>query len=1491
MGIMTTEKLAVITKISDQSTALKLVAQKLTLTVAEMPEGLTSGTAQVWVRPATHQDAVMFYKNHGPNFHEMAADGGTYDDLSLFPATAKGITSVRIPPYWSIAFFSDKNCKGDVYVASDESYEILHLVDNDIIKTAQSMIIHDPNDINKSTVIGISAERQGQSQVFEMGRHVLSKNSIKPLKCLLVPRGINVFTFSDAEFSKPLQTLTFPFLENTTDVAIGSLIVARSENRDRDWLTADSDSENSNFLVNRDGIGLSLDLVQSTTPTSKPYSDLCGQKLRNDKWAHLAFTWDVNTLQYYLNGRLVSTQQTDVAFNVSGPWTLGGDFCGEVGPISLHNSLMTQQDISTGRYNLPDADTEGLIECWPMNNVNTDAVTPIKGDYSCPFENEFTFWVTTKFPVSIADSPTAHIKATEVQQHIIQTRQARLNKANTDLEKAHVDGSKALREAHEKAEAKSYFSHVTRIFAWDRYQLILLDKHGQVPLIDNNKFNPDIPYMANGPSRNELITSDLYSHEDETKAFALDPVTKVMFISLVPKDARKFPRQSQLLFNLPNLAPQTLCELDTTIMALAVDPSGWSKHPVVYGVDNTGQVLAIEVDAFDVYDNQTGEYTYKPTRKMGKAKSQGTGHYSLAVNEKSKFIVWSNGHEIWRMNVIDPSRDYTGIILVNHAQSPNPIAVAIDDLSGDVYWVDGVDKMVRRLIAKENRVVDLYPAPIPRPGIDLDIFRAEDLQSKDVKYPSEATQKRIYWTSNYEQEVGATLISDIGVFAELSPVIDSSSTIMPSNMVRLNNAPLRDYRPNTNTKRFDLAGQKIFDIWLTDDGTQMAITYIDKYFDKPSQILSLRNLITGESKTIEGHYSCTANSHGGAVHSATGRIAVREDGKVIIRYFSEFGVEPSDYFPKEVTLLWSKIKLDFYSDKPFRDFRFPDGEFSADGRYLISQIIWRHNYVTVWDTLTGKVSMGLKSKKYASFDITSRDGQNLLFAQMLNNKVGVWDMSSGQQLHCTQPLGAIHRIALNKSGDRLAITPALGGIRVFDALTLTELMYLDSTNTYNLIGFLHDGQHIYGRTHEGQLRIWDLSLSNVVGQVRAVDSHHNYMPLPNGRQAWAISYSELNIVDFYCLPDRKVAHFDGETSWGSIDAFLLQAEHGFSVQMQVCPEVRGGWSPEAQSLLHLGEIGQGQIDIYWTEKHALKILITTQDGRVTNFESPTFTKDQEFNQWQNISVSIDPLGWGTISISGAKQVNFNTNAIENGLRTNNMLCRPRHNHTLEIARHTKNIYQQSFKGELGVFRMFNRSLSAAEIKKFSDMPSALPAQKPLHRDQILVTKTDGLCHLMSGMSDGSTPAIPLMQLKTDGGLVVQSTLGEAHTQLIDAQQVKFQKQRQAAHDLNKAEQDAAARQIRAHKDNKNGLQKAAKMINDGKEKAAKILAPAEDKVAKAKTLKEANVAAAWDQHYNRLDVEREKKWTKINKANAIKEAKTAPVAKRLAEAQKKRDAT
>lgn len=223
-------------------------------------------------------------------------------------------------------------------------------------------------------------------------------------------------------------------------------------------------------------------------------------------------------------------------------------------------------------------------------------------------------------------------------------------------------------------------------------------------------------------------------------------------------------------------------------------------------------------------------------------------------------------------------------------------------------------------------------------------------------------------------------------------------------------------------------------------------------------------------------------------------------------------------------------------------------------------------------------------------------------------------------------------------------------------------------------------------------------------------------------------------------------------------------------------------------------------------------------------------------EWYSVSLSVDSAGWGVFQVNGEAAGDVQRVTVPRTcLRLHNQVGR--FNQELEGA-------PSPLQGEIGVLRLWNRALTSSEVRTFHQTPLSVPKHPLRSYHRSVMEYRNGRPYLVSGMSDGSTPPVPLFELAVDKGLTIQSKSTTAHANLLAAQHTKQAVDEKAAADRATAQRDAHDRQSDAQASNQAAHAQAQRKLDAANASAAQQRADAHQRLAAASQLAEQKKNAA-----------------------------------------------
>lgn len=1461
-------------RVSSSHTALKLLGETAISLVLPKADTSNGVTVQAWLK-ATHLGRGVKLTSEA-DFHgdQMIAEGKIYNDLSLFPATRNGIGSVHLPDGWTIVLFDGQDCTGKVRVVSENKKYGAAIGGADA--TPRSMIVFDPEDFAPKYAVWLDGDKtDAVGHLVMAGRYYVQPQ--QNLSGLVLPEGLEATVFENRSFSGEATRVT------DRQVSFGrqkyrSVVItkphAQKTARIQARLEEDEARQSDRVLILTDGQDEGITATIGRTSSSRTRSQLTfgGERLREDRWHHLACTFDGTERHDYLDGRPVRTENYD---NIPVPakkgWRFeamfdsGNGFVCELAAASVHRGVMDRHALSIGRHRLPLQDMPDLIEGWALNGKENDPIVGVVLGAGEELPVDDACWTAASLPRSMLEGPTSHNAVRDARAAASRRAAEREAAATEQLTEAHNHGARAIMEAQYKARAASYLAgveSVTGVLGRRVHQAI--GDHGRLSLRSERDRTPANNWEWCGDSDILTYTEDRLERDKFWVALTgtetLGAASRIYRLRYF--NART--RQHSELFASP-----------TPLNALICDSSGRDLHPMLYWVEDSGMIRGLGFD---------GKQAVGEPRDIAMCLARGPGLWATAVDEENKKLIVTNGYEIWRADIGSDDVEGFAEIVVSHGLSPNPIAVAVDQDTGALFWLDGELGYVMGCNVDGENVRKLYDAPRPRPGIALDYCSVTSAGETKV-------HKRLYWTSEPRTEIAATIVVDPGPFAEIP--YDGQSRRLPE-LIDLQNATMEGYIAPMPEHQ---AGKGMFKAaWIDADRVQHTFNFRRESTGSPNDIVvfSVINEVTGVETDLPHQMSSDNYNFLGAASPASGQYAVKEDGRIFLLNALALNAAVDESA--------DPIQLVAHDDDEDRTRFINAAKFSPDGAFLLTHVE-HDNDILCWDAVSGRILHRISAAtqaKISVWEVFAQDGAQYILIIDKSGSVQVTDMATAEVKHAFSipALPMVMTATVNSDRSEMYLSRWYGAIEAWDVRTgVRQRTFLHKkARFYANLALYKQDTRLLAAYRSGTVIVWDTQTGQAL-QKHFIDENAWFETITPDESA-AIFYMYKRgrfslALEKHPLP--KVLAFDGDEAFGRMRPLMLDCTHGFAVQIHMWPDFpdtkfHQQYRPGPSLFFRLGAPGEGQVELVINQDFTLTLTVTDKLENTYPLSTETPVRMRE---WATVSVSISALGWGVISVSGAIEKEGRMACPETGLRSLGQIAAQENWRApqSEAEGHYISDPPNAFKGCINVMRFFNAELTSYEMEKFHGDPSAsLPPHIP-QRDQSLVPVPAKGCMLMSGMDDGSTAAVPLVPFATDGGLMIRSRTGQAHAKLIGAEHRRIDAHVVAA--KRKAVEDAkAAEKLRqAHLQTEAGLKKAADRIARGKAKAAEIVGPAQARLdaalaEKAKKINEAGAEKCAD-----IDKAQRAHDEKIAEGQRQYDARVKPASKRLTEAQDKRDAS
>jgi len=699
-------------KVADKTTALRLTGDQavgfLDIRENSAAEGMT---VQAWVQPASFSRGAMAYSKRRFTGTSIAFSAGRYDDLSLFPIWSRSgsVGSLRVPPGYSVTLFSGKDCTGQARGLIQDVDDYGQSLDF----AAKSMLIIAPVRGAQRYVVAFGDEDlRGPATVLELGRYeTLPAAGAKGFVfgSFLIPLGVEV-TLYQLPACKGASCQAHGESFDRQGVAPERSLAVTKSTLLQAGVSTPERAEMVLLFCDQEGEGLNLRQSAPVVPTAEPVLSFAGQSLRADKWHHIARTFDGQQVLSYLNGRLVRHEKSDVLLDVGSELIIGRDLYGTIGQVSLHAGVLSRKTIAKGRFDQldpEDREATGLLAGSNLDGSGNDPIIDVASEHGYALPDGEGFWIAAKLPVSVLDSGLAQ-KALALAQTRASAaeNQAELT-AEKRVKKAHDRSGKALQSAHDQAQSDAYASHIRGIFGIVARGLTRVSAEGKA-------------------AQYGLLEAILRRAQWNLNDFVRDAATGMLYvIGSSPSQEYAGPgaapgdHANAIMWADEESDQVQVHVLSNPGLAIGLDNTGFDGDPIMFWVEYDGRIYRRPV-----HGGPPAEHIHSAIGFGGEQQ------WSMTFDQGNKRLVWSNGAEIWSAPSRPEPKLSSAHVIVPNGLSPNPIALTVDDLTGDIVWIDGKLDKLRRCNKDGGEIRDLYDAPGATAAIDLDFFDVSMLDAE-----------------------------------------------------------------------------------------------------------------------------------------------------------------------------------------------------------------------------------------------------------------------------------------------------------------------------------------------------------------------------------------------------------------------------------------------------------------------------------------------------------------------------------------------------------------------------------------------------------------------------------------------------------------------------------------------------------------------------------------------------------------------------------------
>ncbi len=1352
-------------KLADLSSALRFTAdQAISLRRPRSGTLNSAFTLQAWVRPTAPERGVLAFAAECFHGHGVPFKAGRYDDLAGFRVGSEAVASLRVPPGWRAVIFKDSGCTGAARLLDKDTAAL----GAEWQAAAQSMLVLDLSDLRpRFAVVFRDAAFKGPALVLGLGRCDDTTQlgaAAREWGSVMVPAGLALTLHDQPGCQGAARTLVGDVAE--LDAAQGPALGALPWARRVRSLALTSDGERSvrksappqrvGIFTAASGQGLGLDIVQPDSPVLPVAVQFMGERLAADRWHHIAIAFGNGQSMACLNGHALNTTPPKGGFDLSGEWMLGQDYAGEIGLVSVHDTAWTAQQLAARRFEVPRQGDAGLVACWALEGSGKQWLLELQSGTKSAMPVADAFWVSAKFPRSMLDTGVARQALSVATQAGNESLHKARLAGQAELEHARLKAQGVRRRAQAHAQAQLHASRIQRVLCIAAGNLAVRGPHGAV--------------LAPPP----------WSPRSVPRAVCLDVAAGVAIVAEQGLGGGgSFIRQ--VLHNAPQGLPQSrLHETPQTVHALALVPDDALGRRFLYWIESPGVLMRL------------GDPKAGPPQQVARLAGGREGSWSLAADPARNRMFWSNGREIWcgswNPGPGSASRaDFDSVsIVVSQGQSPHPVALAVDPSNGDLYWLDKELQWLRALPNSRNRIRDVYEALAPRAGLAIDVLDLSKLPPAEAAHPA-LQAKRLYWNAEHRQQLEVAVIDDPGLFCWLQH--------LEPHPTRHNNVPALE---DTH-----LVGVR----WHAVDMPRQVGGP-----DTPTGVI--RGLVGSAAHAVFAVVQTAIGEFGSWVEYGLWNSSTRTT-KPLFRWERDrqggdsplvFAMDKRRRRLIHMRLLWPSV-VDLTEAGKSVDLRglHPSGTYirsvaiTPDGSLAV--LASTDTTLSVWDTDTGKPVRQLAGH-HVEVHVAhcyEHQGRNYALSGGSDGAIKQWDLATGECLRTLRGHTAtVTYLAATPDGQRVVSASADQTLKVWHLATGTCQRTLTGHTSWILhIWILADGRRALSSAMDKTVKLWDLDS----GACQRTFSGHTAL----ARQAMCsddglhlLSRGDAETLQWLVDPLQQsgALAFAGGDDHVDLGPLYLDCRHGFAMTMLL----RVDTASADMTLLSLGNGADGSNLLIMRQRDGL-IALATGDPGASLSVTVTDACKLALKDWHSLSISIDPTGQASLSVDGQPPVlSALLNMLPPGLRLHNLVGRANTEPRMPLV------------GEVAALRLWNRTLSAAEVAHFHAEPLAPPqgAARAYHRS--MMDYRHRRPSLMSGMADGSTPAVPLFDLAVDQGLEVQTATGLAHARLVAAQHDLHVAQERATARRAAEEQAAHARLAVAHAHNQDQHEQAQQIL-------------------------------------------------------------------------------
>lgn len=308
-----------------------------------------------------------------------------------------------------------------------------------------------------------------------------------------------------------------------------------------------------------------------------------------------------------------------------------------------------------------------------------------------------------------------------------------------------------------------------------------------------------------------------------------------------------------------------------------------------------------------------------------------------------------------------------------------------------------------------------------------------------------------------------------------------------------------------------------------------------------------------------------------------------------------------------------------------------DVAFSPDGKLIATAITTK---VILWDVASGQKVFSLDGElaEPVSTNVLvhiafSPDGKRLAIANM-DGKPRVFDLATrAEALSFAGHAGSCEGIAYSPDGSKLATSDVTGAIKIWDARTAEELLFLKHDGFIHSVVFSPDGMRLASVSETGTIKVWDAATGNELLRLQGglsgiydvaftpdgkslltcgKDGSVRVRDVEFGQEYLTLTSSTSTVISVAVSPDGQrivSSGYDGTIKiW---DAAPGREVFTFSEHTDIVWDI--AYSPDGNLLASASQ--DGKIKIWDPTAGILKLTLPTDEGIADGFSSLAFSPD------------------------------------------------------------------------------------------------------------------------------------------------------------------------------------------------------------------------------------------------------------------------------------------